>query len=99
MPRLPWSEVVRPIYREHNELADEAAKNVLKQRGNFYTEHASFKKVRASSPKYLCIFADGSHVDGLAACGYVVFGAWSAANLASSHAVEHWHRYCGTLVG
>ena len=45
MLRLPWSEVARHINGEHNELADEAAKNAFKQRGDFYTEHASFEKV------------------------------------------------------
>eukprot|EP00973_Karenia_brevis_P036661 5051885-Karenia_brevis.AAC.1 len=74
-PRLPWVEFARHIYREQNSLADEAAKRSLAQERDFCKRSVAMDWVQDSPPKYIRIYTDGSHRDGIAALGFVVFGA------------------------
>jgi ribonuclease HI len=99
LPRLPWADVFRHIYRELNVFADEAAKKALDERADFCIHHAAFARMNASIPKYVRIFTDGSHKNGLAAAGYVVFVAWDAQVPSATDIPEHWTRFCGTLDG
>ena len=73
-PRLPWMEVIRHIYRELNDLADGVAKEAWSRRTSYWKEFPAMGRVHQSTPKYLRIFTDGSHRDGLASRGIVVSG-------------------------
>ena len=48
-------------------------------------------------PKYIRIFIDGSHSDGIAVAAYVVFAAWEDREIDPSSLSDHWAEFCGTL--
>ena len=98
-PRVPWADVFRHTYREFNPLADEAAKLALAQRKDFYIQEPAYEKLRIAPPTYMRIFTDGSHKDGLAASGCVVFCAWDSDALTPDDIPSQWTDTCGTLTG
>ena len=75
-PRLPWMDFVSHIYREWNDLADEASKRSLDQKTDFLEHSPAMDKAAVIPPRYLRVFTDGSHRDGLAAASWIIFGAW-----------------------
>ena len=83
-PRLPWMDFVRHVYREWNDLADEAAKRSLDQKTDFLEHSPAMDKAAVIPPRYLRAFTDGSHRDGLAAAGWIVFGAWDVLDFNGS---------------
>jgi hypothetical protein len=99
LPRAPWMDLFRHIYREQNTLADAAAKTAFEKRANFWEEFLAMEKLRDGHPKYVRIFTDGSHKDGLAAMGYVVLAAWNDLDMKSSEVAEHWPSFCGDFEG
>jgi hypothetical protein len=98
-PRLPWMDVIRHIYREMNSLADAAAKEAFTQQTSYWKELSSMNRFRQSLPKYLRIYTDGSHRDGLASSGMVVFGAWEASTVDPASLEPYMSSLCGTFAG
>ena len=96
-PRPPWLDRFRHIYREYNEAADEAAKKSLQWKRDFHVDDCAAARARQIPVKYLRIFTDGSHCDGIAAAGFAVFGAWGADDADASSVPGHWSNLCGTL--
>ena len=97
MPCLPWVQVCRLIYREFNELADASARNALKRICSFYKELARMHtRNRRGPPAYLRIFVDGSHSKGIAASGWIIFGA-SEVTEVSIDVLASAASFCGEL--
>ena len=86
-------EVIRHIYRELNDLADGVAKEAWSRRTSYWKEFPAISRLYHSTPKYLRIFTDGSHRDGLASSGMVVFGAWEESLLERA---DYMANFCGT---
>ena len=74
----------RHIYWEWNVLADSAAKNALDRKADFHTEFPAMVKATTSSPRYLRVYTDGSHRDGIAGAGWVILGAWDVSDFECS---------------
>jgi hypothetical protein len=96
-PRLPWMDFVRHIYRERNVLADEAAKRSLEQKADFLQHFPAMAKAVACPPRYLRIYTDGSHCDGLAAAGWVILGAWDVDHFQGGDDCNSMAEFCGSL--
>jgi hypothetical protein len=96
-PRLPWMDFIRHIYRERNDLADEAAKRSLEQRADFLQHSPAMAKAVARPPRYLRIYTDGSHSNGLAAAGWVISGAWDADHFQGGDDCNAMPEFCGSL--
>ena len=56
-------------YRECNEAADEVAKNALQWKRDFRIDECAVARARPSPLRYLRVFPDGSHCDGIVPVG------------------------------
>ncbi len=74
-------------YKE-NDFADVVAKTALQQRADFREDRIeALQCAKAHPPRHLRVYTDGSHSDGVAAAGWVLFGAWEASDVKHS---EDW---------
>ena len=54
-------------------------------------------KAVACPPRYLRIYTDGSHSNGLAAAGWVIFGAWDADHFQGGDDCNAMTEFCVSL--
>ena len=97
VPQVALDGFRRHIYRERNDLADEAAKRSLEQRADFLQHSPAMAKAVACPPRYLRIYTDGSHSNGLAAAGWVISGAWDADHFQGGDDCNSMSEFCGSL--
>ena len=94
MPRLPWVEVHRHIYRGFNAGSLAAAIEARQHQADFSRTMPGDRK---SPPKYIRICTDGSLKDGHAAAGWIVFCAWEDDEVKCCRRRLAWHATAAQL--
>ena len=57
------------------------------------------EKVATSPPRYLRVFTDGSHCEGIAASGRVILGAWDFSEFPCDDGWKYTANLCGSFEG